>query len=193
MEKIRPYIVSLWWEPPRTYVANTKLQAKSEHVKSLKALAPQLLRIYIDGSGVNGKIEASATCNQRTISTYVKKLESYTVCYAELYGILMATSLTYTIINIERQPGIISAIIYTDNQAVIQKVKDPNKTKSGQHLVQNMVTMIDELRNTGAEIELHWVPAHVSIAGNEKADREAKRATGLRTVQKRNHKVVCRS
>lgn len=190
LEKIRPYIMSPWWEPPRTHLANTKLQAKSEHIESLKTLAPHLLRIYTDGSGINGKIGASATCSQKTMSAYVGKSESYTVCYAELYGILMTTSLTHTIINIERQPGITSTIIYTDNQAAIQKVKDPNNNKSGQHLVQNVVTMIDGLRNTGADIELHWVPAHVDIAGNERADREAKRATGLRTVRKRNHKIV---
>lgn len=190
LEKIRPYIMSPWWEPPRTHLANTKLQAKSEHIESLKTLAPHLLRIYTDGSGINGKIGASATCSQKTMSAYVGKSESYTVCYAELYGILMTTSLTHTIINIERQPGITSTIIYTDNRAAIQKVKDPNNNKSGQHLVQNVVTMIDGLRNTGADIELHWVPAHVDIAGNERADREAKRATGLRTVRKRNHKIV---
>ena len=190
MKKIRPYIISPWWEPPKTYVANTKLQAKSEHVESLKALAPQLLRIYTDGNGINGKIRAFTTCNQMTMSAYVGKSESYTVCYAELYGIFTAMLLTHIIINIERQPGITLAIIYTDNQAVIQKVKDPNKTKSKEHLVQNVVTMINGLRNIGAKIELHWVPAHVGIAGNEKANREAKRATGLRTVRKRNHKVV---
>lgn len=81
----------------------------------------------------------------------------------------MATSLTYTTINVERQPGITSATIYTDNQAAIRKIKDPN-SKSGQHLVQNIVTMIDGLQSAGVEIEIHWVPAHVGIAGNEKAD-----------------------
>lgn len=65
-----------------------------------------------------------------TISDYVEKSESYIVCYAELYKIFIATLLTHTIINIERQSGITSAIIYTDNQAAIQKVKDSNKTKS---------------------------------------------------------------
>lgn len=110
------------------------------------------------------------------MNAYIGKSENYTVCYAELYGILMATSLTHIIINVEKQPGITSAIIYTDNQAAIQKIKDPNSAKSGQHLVQSIVTMINGLRNTGAKIELHWVPAHVGIAGNEKADREAKRA-----------------
>lgn len=55
LEKIQPYIVPPWWEPSKTHVASTKLQAKSEHVESLKILVPQLLRIYTDGSGINGK------------------------------------------------------------------------------------------------------------------------------------------
>lgn len=50
--------------------------------------------------------------------------------------------------------------------------------------------MIDRLQNTNVKIELHWVIAHVDIAGNEKIDRKVKNATALRAVQKCNHKVV---
>ena len=95
----------------------------------------------------------------------------------------MTTLLTHTIINIERQLDITSAIIYTNNQAAIQKVQDPNKTKSRQHLVHNVVTMIDGLQNTSAKIKLHSVSAHVGIASNKKADREAKHVMGLRIVR----------
>ena len=80
-------------------------------------------------------------------------------------------------------------LIYTNNQAAIGKLQSPNN-KSGQSLVQNLVTMIDGLRATGVEIDLRWVPAHVGIPGNEKADIEAKKATGLRKMRKRNNKVV---
>ena len=96
------------------------------------------------------------------MNAYIGKSETYTVCYAELYGILMATSLTHTIINIERQPGITSTIIYTDNRAAIQQVKDPNSTKSGKLLVQNIVTMIVLKSGTPLLLELrthiHFLP-----------------------------------
>lgn len=39
---------------------------------------------------------------------------------------------------------------------------------------------IDNLRLSGFTIELHWVPAHASIDGNEVADKLAKEATGWR-------------
>lgn len=42
-------------------------------------------------------------------------------------------------------------------------------------LVQDIVTMIDELRATGVEIELRWVPVHIGIPSNKKADIKAKR------------------
>ncbi|MCJ1349629.1 hypothetical protein MMC31_007870 [Peltigera leucophlebia] len=101
----------------------------------------------------------------------------------------MGSSLTNLIINIEEQCNITTAKICTDNQAAIRKVQSPNN-KSGQSLAQNIVTMIHGLRATGVEIHLRWVPAHVGIPGNEKADIEPKKATGLRKMRKRNNKVV---
>ena len=150
---------------------------------------PHRLGIYTDGSGINGKIGAAAVCDQNILRAHIGRADLYTVCYGELYGILMATSLTNLIINIEKQYNITTATIYTDNQAAIRKVQNPNN-KSGQCLVQNIVIMIDGLRATGVKIDLRWVPAHVGIPGNEKADIEAKKATGLRKMRKRNNKVV---
>ena len=71
-----------------------------------------------------------------------------------------------------------------------QSEKSKALNQSGQSLVQNIITMIDGLRATGVEIDLRWVPAHVGIPGNEKADKEAKKAMGPRKIRKRNNKVV---
>ena len=44
---------------------------------------------------------------------------------------------------------------------------------------------IEKLRKDGYVIELHWVPAHMGIAGNELADKAAKEATGWRLKKTR--------
>ncbi|MCJ1349838.1 hypothetical protein MMC31_008080, partial [Peltigera leucophlebia] len=53
---------------------------------------------------------------------------------------------------VEKQPDINTTTIYTDNQAAIRKIKDPNN-KSGQHLARNIVTMIDGLRSRVLELK----------------------------------------
>ena len=66
-----------------------------------------------------------------------------------------------------------------DNQAAIKAVHTPG-TSSGQFLVRWIVWLINNLRSRDIEVELHWVPAHIGIEGNEQADIAAKQATGWR-------------
>ena len=70
-------------------------------------------------------------------------------------------------------------VICIDNQAAILAVYNPGAS-SGQYLVKWIVRLIDGLRRQNIEVELHWVPAHIGIEGNEKADIAAKQATGWR-------------
>ena len=53
------------------------------------------------------------------------------------------------------------------------------------------VALINILRSHCINVELHWIPAHIGIEGNEKADRKAKEATGWRerTVHGRTKEV----
>ena len=70
-------------------------------------------------------------------------------------------------------------IINTNNQASIQAIGDP-RTQSGQAFVIAVTRWISTLRREGYTVELHWIPAHIGIDGNEMADKEAKEATGWR-------------
>lgn len=152
LEKIQLCIVPPWWRPPKIHIAPTKLQAKSEHLQIFQAPEPHRLGIYTDGSGANGKIRAAVVCDQKILRAYIGRADLYTVCYGKLYGILI-NSLINLILNIEKHCNITTATIYTDNQAAIQKVQSPNN-KSGQSLVQNIITMINGLCATGVEIDL---------------------------------------
>ena len=66
-------------------------------------------------------------------------------------------------------------VVFTDNQAAIQTMQNPRR-QSGQHNALHHIT--NTIR--GEEIEIHWIPAHEGVAGNEQADIAAKEATGWR-------------
>ena len=86
-----------------------------------------------------------------------------------------------TIATIRRQEiSIGKVIINTDNQSSIRAVGDPGK-RSGQIYVMQAVQLINILRSYGIAVELHWIPAHIEIEGNEWADKEAKKAIGWRS------------
>ena len=92
-----------WWRPLKIHIAPIKLQTKSEHLQILQTPEPHRLGIYTDGSGINTKIGAAEVCGQKILRAYIGRADLYTVCYGELYGILMTTSLTNFIINIGNQ------------------------------------------------------------------------------------------
>ena len=48
---------------------------------------------------------------------------------------------------------------------------------SGQYVLHDIVTLLNR-DLAGREVELHWIPAHTGVPGNEKVDDLAKRATG---------------
>jgi hypothetical protein len=48
----------------------------------------------------------------------------------------------------------------------------------GQYLLRKIVKQINYLHSQGIAVCLNWVPAHIGIAGNEKADGLAKQAAG---------------
>lgn len=146
--------------------------AKSAHKHLFNSQSNEKWVIYTDGSGINGKVGAAVVGPGFTSNSFLGLADSFTVYSAELYGIYLATEKT---LELSHSPKII--IIYVDNQSALHAVAAP-RNKSGQHILQRIVHGIDNLRLYSYMVELHWVPAHTDIKGNEHADKLSKKATG---------------
>jgi hypothetical protein len=85
--------------------------------------------------------------------------------------------------------GPVEIAINVASKSAIRAVENPGNS-SGQHLVKFIIIFIEKLRSKGVEVELHWVPAHIGIDGNESADIAAKQATGWRPKKNKRGKLV---
>ena len=66
--------------------------------------------------------------------------------------------------------------IYTDNQAVLLRLKTPSDNPGQSHQIRAIIATKATIAK-GAKIVLNWVPGHTDIIGNEEADKLAKAAT----------------
>ena len=164
-----PFAMPPWWSPPQVEIGETVLDALINHEKII-VLQPTAVRIYTDGSGLNGHTGAAAVCPQRGTyrQAYLGTDREYTVPVAELVGLALALELA--------QEAGCEAVIFTDNQGALQTLRSPREA-SGQHIVRHVLELLGNLTE---QVALHWIPAHRGIPGNEEADRLAKEATGWR-------------
>jgi ribonuclease HI len=173
-----PFAVPPWWSPPQVEIGKTVLDALINHEKTI-VLQPTAIRIYTDGSGLNGHTGAAAVCPQRGThrQAYLGTDREYTVPVAELVGLALALELA--------QEAGCEAIIFTDNQGALKTLQNPREA-SGQHIVRHVLELLNGLIE---QVALHWIPAHRGIPGNEEADRLAKEATGWRADGSRGHRA----
>ena len=86
------------------------------------------------------------------------------VSVTELYAIFL--SLTMIMTN-SRQ----NSLILSDSKSSLQSIKD---IYSKHPIVKQIQTLLNRIINNNRQVRLCWVPAHVSIPGNEAADKLAK-------------------
>lgn len=174
-ETIRAHIVPPWWKGIQTVIAATAAKATDTHNLLAKSTANNIL-IYTDGSGIDGQIGAAAVSPTIGLErwAYMGDATTSTVHVAELYGIKMAIELALE--DAAHGNTRDKIIIFTDNQAAIRMTYNP-VGKSGAYVVQDIIDLIDQnAKAQRTSIEIHWVPAHTGIKGNEMADIAAKNA-----------------
>ena len=160
--------------PLTTHVAPDKDESIREHNNIDTGT-----RVYSDGSGLNGKIGASAVLYQtrqapKTLRYHLGSDSEHTVYEAEVVGMTLAAQLLLTKRDVE-----LPINIFVDNQAAI-KSGDVFTTKSGHYLIDKFNNIIRAIRRkhkcSKSDITLRWVAAHKDVLGNERADVEAKKA-----------------
>ena len=111
--------------------------------------------------------------DQQVKQRYLGKSSESMVYAAELEAIHMAVIHTKDHLT----PQFMECRIFSDSQAGMRSLAKP-KRQSGQLIIKQILDEIEALylaRPTYA-MQLEWVPGHVGIDGNEKADQAAKSA-----------------
>ncbi len=183
LERRSAYIVPLWWCSPSIIIPSSKERATQLHDQCLASKTPLKIVAYTDGSGINNKIGSSCIISKKSevIKKFLGARTRCTVYMEEVQGI--QDSLSYAL----GENQSLGIQIFTDNQAALQALENPNKYSAPQ-IMQTITQHIDDFRAKRMPIHLQWIPAHKNIRGNEEADIAAKEATGWRRAKRRHGK-----
>lgn len=142
------------------------------------AMALKPIRIYSDGSGIEGNVGSAAVILGKSARTGIRRyqlgsIRHHTVYEAEIVGLLLALELIRDH-RINRR-----TVILLDNQAVIKALT--LRTHNPSHYLIDLFhaefQRLTELpQHEHLEVEVAWVRGHTGNKGNERADHEAKKA-----------------
>lgn len=181
IERSLPMAKEPWFHPVCTNIQDSPVTAIRQHNEIKKTEGNDHLIIYTDGSGINGEVGAAAWCSTMDWmkAAYIGTENQSNVYAAELTGIMLATELA-----IRKGNSLKRVSIFTDNQSATQTMQNPRE-RSGQYIVKRAFQRLRILYAKGITINIHWIPAHKGVPGNEKVDRLAKEATGWRETPAR--------
>src|SRR5882724_6807610 len=147
--------------------------------------------LFSDGSGYEGAIGMAAvlyrgSVEKKATKKFMGSEDRHTVFKAELLGMSMAVEL------IKDKRQIRTLTLGIDSQAALCAISNRRATP-GQYLVDSFHKQIEAVRckHPGIEIMLRWMPGHLGITGNERADREAKWVAKGELSEQRRLPVVC--
>lgn len=173
MEKIQAVRVPATWESSMAVeIPSSKKKAKIAEDKDTAQF-----KVYTDGSGIDGRIGASTVLFERgteisSVRLCLGSAEEHTVFEGEGVGGVLAMVL------LGEQPELSGPVrVVVDSQPAIRATRASTSTPL--HWIWDLLhkcTRALAKLHPEAEITIRWAPGHVDIAGNERADEEAKKA-----------------
>ena len=127
---------------------------------------------YTDGSLLEGKAGTGIYASRAEETVHQSKYYLGTeaeVFDAELYGIMKAANIA---VKLMKNENITDVWIFCDNQSAVRRMSD-KRALPGQEYVLRTHNAAETLKSRNIKTHIHWVPGHVQVAGNEKADKLA--------------------
>ena len=119
-------------------------------------------RIFTDGSKEGNRVATAVVDRDNT--KCVRLPDAASIFRAELYALLLA-------IDVVRRSKEKNFVIFSDSMSSLESINGFNLDSD---LVQKFLKDYTVLTKNGKNIILCWIPSHVGILGNEKADAAAK-------------------
>lgn len=133
-------------------------------------------KLYTDGSKTKDGVGYGIYDHENKISFSYKLNSNFTIMNAELVGIIEALEYAISI-------GQFKVVIFTDSQSGCMALIDKNYEN---YLVQQFYTLINY--NSFQEVVIQWIPGHINIIGNDRADSAAK--LGIHKAQTEHHPLT---
>ena len=154
------------------------LNKQNTPISMLKAIAQDSIKqynckhIYTDGSKSETGVGAAAIMENKVKSSSMPKVAS--IFTAELEAINLAISFI-------EETSDAKYAIFSDSLSVLRQLQ---ASTTDNHQVQRTWGRLQDVKESGKEVKLTWIPSHVGIKGNELADAAAKE------IAKRNAQFV---
>ena len=135
------------------------------------------VEIYTDGSVQEGQRKGGSGCWLKYRTGEEKEI---TKPAGEICSSFRAEAIAIQegLKEIEKREGIRKVALFTDSKAVLTKMKAGAPDQELQALDLSWM-VLKKLNDRGVEVNMQWVPSHVGVIGNEKADEVANRASLL--------------
>ena len=164
-----------WGLVPTTHLLVGDDPAKEAHDEIVKD--QHIIKIYTDGSGIDGRIGAAAVVKwedgeTQTQKAYLGPASKYSVFCGEAKGLEMAIEAVATTDRDTLKP----VHIFVDNRGLVEAITNPT-AQNGQKFIKSFHALHRLVLNP---VHIHWIPSHTDIPGNDEADIAAKEVTGWR-------------
>lgn len=137
------------------------IQLKALTLKDLNTRYPDHYRLYTDGSKGSVGVGAAVFDPQTDASIVLKLNKKVSIMRAELVAIHAALSYI-------QERSVTRAVILTDSKSALQHLAQCASGSRGADVAYEILRIVYE-----TSVQLQWVPSHIGLRGNERADQLA--------------------